>query len=111
MGRLFTLLVVYAIDIELVAVVLVEGQRQQYACRQHEANQRHYLADTEGAPIEAVCPQTLDHCSAQAVPSGIAQRDLTVILALLGDKVQSDEADSIPQRLIEKSGMECNFSA
>ena len=52
-----------------------------------------YLADPEGAPSEAVHPETFDEGSAQTVPGSVAQGHLTVILALAAQRCQQYEAN------------------
>ena len=64
-----------------------------------------HLADPEGAPPQAVHPQAFNDAPAQAVPGGVAQGHLAVILPLFGQEMQQAEAHHIPHTFIQESGV------
>ena len=68
--------------IKLGRVVGAEGLPQQDAGGGDAGDGGQKLADPEGAPPQAVHPQSFDEGSAQAVPGGVAKGDLSVVFPL-----------------------------
>ena len=90
----------YLVNIEVSGGVGFEIQIDEDADGCYAGDGGQELADPEGAPPEAVHPQTFDDAAAQAVPGGVAQSHLAIVAALFGQEVQQDKAGGIPERFV-----------
>ena len=69
-----------------------------------EAQAGKQLADPHGPDPERICPKSFNPNPTQAIPGDIHQENLTVIFPFLGEEMQQDEAQQVPERFIEKVG-------
>ena len=81
----------HLVDKQLICIVHTGGQHKQGNGGGNGSCAGQNLADPQVAPHQAVGTQTLDEGSAQTVPGGIAQGDLTIKLPLFGQEMQQQE--------------------
>ena len=85
--------------------MLPEVLPDQHNYGSHAADACQHLTDPEGAPVQAVHPQSLDDAPTQTVPCGVAKGNLPVVLSALGQEVQQHEAAKIPHRFVQEGGV------